>query len=137
VCPRAAQIAGGPGVDEVVRFLEAVPTLKARAALTTVYAAGLRASEAPSIKVADTDSSRMVVSVEQSKGRRDRYIMLSPQLLSIPRSYWRLAHPTHWLLVWFYLWAHNDTEDPSRLSVNNRQFAGRLTLKSRYRFCLV
>ena len=85
------------GADEVVRFLEAVPSLKARAALTTAYAAGLRASEAASIKVADIDSSRMVVRVEQGKGGRDRYVMLSPQLLGIPRSYWRLARPTHWL----------------------------------------
>ena len=85
------------GADEVVRFLEAVPSLKARAALTTAYAAGLRASEAASIKVADIDSSRMVVRVEQGKGGRDRYVMLSPQLLGILRSYWRLARPTHWL----------------------------------------
>ena len=83
--------------DEVVRFLEAVPSLKARAALTTAYAAGLRASEAASIKVADIDSARMVIRVEQGKGGRDRYVMLSPQLLGILRSYWRLARPAHWL----------------------------------------
>jgi site-specific recombinase XerD len=85
------------GADEVVCFLEAVPCLKARAALTTAYAAGLRASEAASLKVANIDSSRMVIHVEQGKGGRDRYVMLSPQLLGILRSYWRLARPTHWL----------------------------------------
>ena len=85
------------GADEVVRFLEAVPSLKSRAALTTAYAAGLRASEAVSLKVADIDSSRMVIRVEQGKGGRDRYVMLSPQLLGILRSYWRLARPEHWL----------------------------------------
>jgi integrase len=83
--------------DEVVRFLEAVPSLKARAALTTAYAAGLRAAEAASLKVADIDSGRMVIRVEQGKGGRDRYVMLSPQLLAILRSYWRLARPGHWL----------------------------------------
>ena len=83
--------------DEVVRFLEAVPSLKTRAALTTAYAAGLRASEAASIKIADIDSGRMVIRVEQGKGGRDRYVMLSPQLLGILRSYWRLARPAHWL----------------------------------------
>lgn len=83
--------------DEVVRFLEAVPSLRTRAALTTAYAAGLRASEAASIKIADIDSSRMVIRVEQGKGGRDRYVMLSPQLLGILRSYWRLARPAHWL----------------------------------------
>jgi integrase/recombinase XerD len=85
------------GADEVVRFLEAVPSLKARAALTTAYAAGLRASEAASLKVGNIDSSRMVIRIEQGKGGRDRYVMLSPQLLGILRSYWRLARPAHWL----------------------------------------
>ncbi len=66
------------------------------AALTTAYAAGLRASETVSLKVADIDSSRMVIRVEQGKGGRDRYVMLSPQLLAILRSYWRLARPGHW-----------------------------------------
>jgi integrase/recombinase XerD len=85
------------GADEVVRFLEAVSSLKARAALTTAYAAGLRASEAASLKVGDIDSSRMVIRVEQGKGGRDRYAMLSPQLLGILRGYWRMARPAHWL----------------------------------------
>ena len=83
--------------EEVVRFLEAVPSLKCRAALTTAYAAGLRASEVVRLKVADIDSSRMVIRVEQGKGGRDRYVMLSPQLLGILRAYWRLARPPHWL----------------------------------------
>src|SRR4051794_16539926 len=59
--------------EEVVRFLEAVPGLKCRAALTTAYAAGLRASEVASLKVADIDSSRMVIRVELGKGGRDRW----------------------------------------------------------------
>ena len=79
--------------DEVVRFLEAVPGLKHRAALTTAYAAGLRVSEVGRAKVADIDSSRMVIRVEQGKGGKDRYVMLSPQLLGILRSYWRLTRP--------------------------------------------
>src|SRR5271167_303395 len=83
--------------DEVVRFLEAVPSLKTRAALTTAYAAGLRASEAVGLKVADIDSGRMVIRVEQGKGGKDRYVMLSAQLLGILRTYWRLARPAHWL----------------------------------------
>src|SRR5271154_5765446 len=83
--------------DEVVRFLEAVPSLKTRAALTTAYAAGLRASEAVGLKVADIDSGRMVIRVEQGKGGKDRYVMLSTQLLRILRTYWRLTRPKHWL----------------------------------------
>jgi integrase len=83
--------------DEVVRFLEAVPSLKSRTALTTAYAAGLRASEAVSLKVGDIDGGRMVIRVEHGKGGKDRYVMLSAQLLGILRTYWRLARPGHWL----------------------------------------
>lgn len=83
--------------DEVVRFLEAAPSLKTRAALTTAYAAGLRASEAVGIRLADIDAGRMVIRVEHGKGGKDRYVMLSVQLLGILRTYWRLARPTHWL----------------------------------------
>jgi site-specific recombinase XerD len=82
---------------EVVRFLEAVPSLRTRVALTTAYAAGLRASEAVSLKVANIDSGRMVIRVQQGKGGKDRYVMLSAQLLGILRTYWRLARPKNWL----------------------------------------
>jgi len=83
--------------DEVVHFLEAVPSVKTRTALTTAYAAGLRASEAVGLRIGDIDSGRMVIRVEHGKGGKDRYVMLSAQLLGILRSYWRLARPKHWL----------------------------------------
>jgi integrase/recombinase XerD len=86
--------------NEVIRFLEAVPSLKTRAALTTAYAAGLGASEAVGLKVVDIDSGRAVIRVEHGKGgkdRKDRYVMLSAQLLGILRTYWRLTRPHHWL----------------------------------------
>ena len=83
--------------DEVVRFLEAVPSLRSRTALTTVYAAGLRVSEVVRLAVADIDSERMVIRVEEGKGGKDRYVMLSPQLLRILRVYWRLTRPARWL----------------------------------------
>ena len=79
--------------EEVIRFLEAVPSLKARVALTTAYAAGLRVSEVTGLKIADIDSDRMVIRVECGKGGKERYVMLSQQLLGILRSYWRLARP--------------------------------------------
>jgi site-specific recombinase XerD len=85
------------GGDEVVRFLEAVPGLRTRTALTTAYAAGLRASETVGLKLASIDSSRMVIRVEHGKGGKDRYVMLSAQLLKILRIYWRLARPKDWL----------------------------------------
>jgi len=83
--------------DEVVRFLEAVPGLKSRTALTAAYAAGLRVSEAVRLKVSDIDSGRMMLFVEQGKGGKDRYAMLSQQLLTILRGYWRLTKPNLWL----------------------------------------
>lgn len=83
--------------DEVVRLLEAVPSLKSRTALTTVYATGLRVSEVVRLQIGDIDSQRMVIRVEQGKGGKDRYVMLSPQLLKILRSYWRLTRPPLWL----------------------------------------
>ena len=83
--------------DEVVRFLEAVPSLKSRAALTTAYAAGLRVSEAVSLKVGDIDSDRMLLQVRHGKGAKDRTVMLSAQLLDILRTYCRLTRPADWL----------------------------------------
>jgi integrase/recombinase XerD len=83
--------------DEVARFFAAVPSLKHRTALMTAYAAGLRVSEVVRLKIADIDSSRMLLRVDQGKGGRDRYIMLSPQLLVVLRAYWRETRPAHWL----------------------------------------
>ena len=67
--------------EEIARFLEAVPGLRSRAALTTAYGAGLRVSEVAALKIGDLDSSRMLIRVEHGKGGKDRYVMLSPQLL--------------------------------------------------------
>ena len=83
--------------DEVARFLAGVPNLKHRMALTTAYAAGLRVSEVVRLKIADIDSARMLLRVEQGKGGKDRYVMLSPRLLAMLRRYWRAEEPRHWL----------------------------------------
>lgn len=83
--------------DEVVRFLEAVASLRSRAALTTAYAAGLRASEVAGLMIADIDSARGVIRVRHGKGAKDRDVMLSTQLLVILRAYWRLARPQRYL----------------------------------------
>jgi integrase/recombinase XerD len=82
---------------EVTQLLAAAPTLKYRTALTIVYAAGLRISEVIALKVRDIDSQRMVIRVAQGKGRKDRYVMLSPKLLTLLRKYWKAARPTDWL----------------------------------------
>lgn len=83
--------------EEIMRFLEAVPGLRNRAALTTAYAAGLRVGEVAHLKVASIDSSRMLIRIERGKGGKERYVMLSVQLLAILRAYWRLARPGLWL----------------------------------------
>lgn len=83
--------------EEVVRFFDYVPSLRYRAALMTCYGAGLRVGEAVALKVADIDSKRMLIRVEQGKGRKDRYAMLSPRLLEVLRVWWRAARPAYWL----------------------------------------
>jgi site-specific recombinase XerD len=65
---------------------------KHRAALAVAYGAGLRASEVVHLKIADIDSERMIVRVNQGKGQRDRYAMLSPSLLELLRAWWRHGH---------------------------------------------
>jgi integrase len=77
--------------EEVLRFFESVLNLRHRAALMICYGAGLRISEAVALKVSDIDSSRMLIRVEQGKGRKDRYVMLSPRLLRVLRCYARTA----------------------------------------------
>ena len=83
--------------EEVARFLNAVADLKQRAAFTTIYAAGLRVSEVVALTIGDIDSSRMVIHVRQGKGSKDRFVMLSEQLLGILRAYWRSERPQGWL----------------------------------------
>jgi integrase/recombinase XerD len=83
--------------EEVARLLDAAPSLKYKTALSVAYGAGLRASEVVALKITDIDSQRMVIRVEQGKGRKDRYVMLSPRLLDLLRAWWKLARPQGWL----------------------------------------
>lgn len=83
--------------EEVRQFLSCVPRRKARTALTVCYATGLRVSEAIALKPTDIDSQRMTIRVTQGKGQKDRDVMLSEQLLTILRDWYRFARPTEWL----------------------------------------
>ncbi len=83
--------------EEVLQFLGCIGATKHRAILTTCYAAGLRISEAIGLTIPDIDSARMVIRVDQGKGRKDRYVMLSSKLREILRDWWRLEKPKHWL----------------------------------------
>jgi site-specific recombinase XerD len=97
--------------EEVTLLLEAAPGPKYKAAFSTAYAAGLRVSEVVALKVSDVDSARMMLRIEQGKGRKDRHAMLSPQLLALLRDWWREGRrlgvmlPNGWLF-------------PGRLPVN-------------------
>jgi len=83
--------------EEVHQFLESVEHIRHRTILTVCYAAGLRISEAVHLKPSDIDSGRMVIRVEQGKGQKDRYVMLSVRLLDMLRDWWRIERPKHWL----------------------------------------
>jgi integrase/recombinase XerD len=93
--PRRLPVVLSP--QEVARLLDAAPGLKYKAALSIAYGAGLRASEIISLKIADIDSARMVIRVEQGKGRKDRYVMLSEHLLQLLRAWWKAGRPQGWL----------------------------------------
>jgi integrase/recombinase XerD len=93
--PRKVPVVLSP--EEVARFLEAAPSIKYKAALSVAYGAGLRVSEVVALKVSDIDSERMMLRVEQGKGRKDRHAMLSPVLLELLRDWYRIARPQGWL----------------------------------------
>jgi integrase/recombinase XerD len=96
-CRQARQLPEVLSPGEVAAFLAAVKSPKHRMILTVCYAAGLRVSEAVNLKPTAIDSKRMVIRVEAGKGRKDRYVMLSPRLLDSLREYWNTARPKVWL----------------------------------------
>lgn len=85
--------------EEMARLIGTVRNFKYRIVLMTIYGAGLRVSEAVRLKPGDIDSQRMAIRIEQGKGAKDRYVMLSPRLLEQLRDYWRLWKPTPWLFM--------------------------------------
>ncbi len=89
--PRTLPIILSP--EEVAHFLDCVANIKHRTILTTCYAAGLRISEAVHLMPTAIDRQRMVIRVEQGKGRKDRYVMLSPKLLEVLSDYWYRVRP--------------------------------------------
>jgi len=83
--------------EEVGRLLASATNIKHKAMLSLAYATGLRASEVVSLKLTDIDRDRMVIRVEQGKGKKDRYVILSPKLLKILRDWWRAARKKGWM----------------------------------------
>jgi integrase/recombinase XerD len=84
-------------VEEVARLIACVPVLKHRTVLLTLYAAGLRLSEATHLQVADIDSTRMQLNIRQGKGSKQRLVPLSPRLLTELREYWKETRPATFL----------------------------------------
>jgi len=93
--PRRLPVVLSP--EEVSRLLAATTNIKHKAALSLTYATGLRSSEVVSLKLTDIDSDRMVIRVEQGKGKKDRYVILSPNLLETLREWWRAARKKGWM----------------------------------------
>jgi integrase/recombinase XerD len=93
--PRRPPVVLSP--EEVGRLLASSANIKHKAALSLAYATGLRASEVISLKLTDIDSDRMIIRVEEGKGKKDRYVMLSPNLLELLREWWRAARKKGWM----------------------------------------
>jgi len=106
--------------EEVARLLAAARNPKHRAALSVAYGAGLRASEVVALKVGDVDAQRMTLRVEQGKGRKDRYALLSPVLLEALRTWWRLAREQGTMLRGGWLFPGMDPTDPITTRQLNR-----------------
>jgi site-specific recombinase XerD len=120
--PRRLPVVLSP--EEVARVLDAAPGLKYRAALSVAYGAGLRASEVVSLKLADIDSSRMVIRVEQGKGRKDRYAMLSESLLHLLRAWWLAARERGVMLPGGWLFPGQNPVNPLTTRQLRRAFHG-------------
>ncbi|MBI2749368.1 MAG: site-specific integrase [Burkholderiales bacterium] len=106
--------------EEVARLIAAAPNLKHQTALSLAYATGLRASEVVSLKVGDIDSQRMTLRVEQGKGSKDRYAMLSPVLLERLRVWWRVARAQGKMLEGGWLFPGMNPVDPLTTRQLNR-----------------
>jgi len=85
--------------NEIVQFFQAVKSTKYRVLLMTIYSSGLRVAEVTQLKISDVDSKRMTIRVEQGKGKKDRYVMLSPELLDRLRDYWKMSRSDKWLFT--------------------------------------
>lgn len=109
-------------VDEVAQLLKNAGCLKYRAALGVAYGAGLRASEVCHLTTGDIDSNRMVLRVEQGKGRRDRLAILSPVLLEMLRAWWREGRAKRQLLPGGWLFPGQDPVNPLTTRSLNRIF---------------
>lgn len=106
--------------EEAARLIAAAGSLKYQTALSVAYGAGLRTSEVTSLKVGDVDSQRMTLRIEQGKGSKDRYAMLSPVLLERLRTWWRVARAQGTMLDGGWLFPGRNPIDPLTTRQLNR-----------------
>lgn len=107
--PRTKKVKRLPAVlnrDEVISLINATDNLKHKCILSLMYSAGLRVSEAASLRITDIDSKRMQIRVQQGKGAKDRYAILSRNALKLLRSYWKIYKPVFWLFQGQYRDVH-------------------------------
>jgi site-specific recombinase XerD len=114
--------------EEMLLFFDHVTGMKYRAALMTCYGAGLRVSESVALKISDIDSQRKLIRVEQGKGQKDRYAMLSERLLQVLRRYWLAFRPQHYL---FPSWRENRHICAGSLQMACREAAARSGLRKK------
>src|ERR1700751_638126 len=112
VVPQPRRIPAVLSVEEVTLLLRAATAPKYQAAFATAYGAGLRVSEVVALKVGDIDSERMLLRVEQGKGRKDPHAMLSPQLLELLRAWWREGRRRSLLLPGGWLFPGRNPVEP-------------------------
>ncbi len=105
---------------EVARLIESASGLKYKTALSVTYGAGLRAGEVVALKTGDVDSQRMTLRIEQAKGRKDRYAMLSPLMLERLRDWWRYARSKNLVLDGGWLFPGQDRVNPMSTRQLNR-----------------
>ena len=116
--PRVRQVHKLPEIlngEEIKRLLAVTKNIKHKTMLMVTYSAGLRVSETAALKVANIDSERMTIKVDQGKDKKDRYTLLAESTLEFLRGYWRMYEPTRWLF---------EGQNPARhLSVSSLQRA--------------
>jgi site-specific recombinase XerD len=117
--------------EEMVKFFSSVRNLKHRTMMMTAYAGGLRIGELIRLKVSDIDSKRMMIRVQEGKGSKDRYTILSPRLLSELRTYWKRYKPKYWLFTNFRTKKHITKSCPHQAFERTRK---KLNIKKRVTF---
>lgn len=94
---RASKLPDVLSIEEVKSVIESVENIKHKAILSLIYSCGLRISECINLKISDIDSSRMLIKIVQSKGKKDRYVQLSPKLLELLMNYYKSYKPNEHL----------------------------------------